>query len=160
MKRLFLVALAVCGLAVAAAILSPELVAASAKTEICEGVGAVSSGGCAGGTSGLDSIIKTVIVLFSRIIGISAVLMIMYAGFKYVTAAGDSSAVGDAKKTILYAAIGLVVAAFAQAFVWFILDRATETESERKKREAAQKSTMVYPTQNYYTIEFNSKTVV
>ncbi len=49
--------------------------------------------------------------------------MIVYGGFRYVTSGGDSSKVGDAKKTILYALIGLVIVALAQVIVKFVLSK-------------------------------------
>ncbi|TSC56480.1 MAG: Uncharacterized protein G01um101418_313 [Parcubacteria group bacterium Gr01-1014_18] len=43
------------------------------------------------------------------ILGIFALLIIIYAGFLYLTAAGDSSKVDTAKKILLYGGIGLVI---------------------------------------------------
>jgi len=58
---------------------------------------------------------------FTFIIGAVAVLMIVIGGLRYVLSAGDATALTSAKNTILYAAVGLVLAAMANAIVNFVL---------------------------------------
>jgi hypothetical protein len=58
---------------------------------------------------------------FTYIIGAVAVLMIIIGGLRYVTSNGDPSQLTSAKNTVLYAAIGLVIAAMANAIVNFVL---------------------------------------
>jgi hypothetical protein len=72
----------------------------------------------------VDSIIKTVINIFSIVVGVVSVIMIIIGGLKYITSGGDSGNVTGAKNTILYAIIGLVVVALAQIIVRFVLARA------------------------------------
>ncbi len=160
MKRIVIMIMVMTGLSLSILALAPHAALAAPKDEICQGVAAAGNGGCAGGTGQLDTVIKTGLQIFASIIAIAAVIMLMTAGFKYVTAGGDSGKVGEAKKTIIYAVVGLVIAAFAQSIVMFVLNRATETPEEKKKREAAQKKATMLPRQPYYTIEFNNKTVV
>jgi hypothetical protein len=81
----------------------------------------------AGGTSGIENIVTTVINIFSVIVGIVSVIMIIYGGFRYVTSGGDSGNVSSAKNTIIYAVIGLVVVALAQFIVQFVLDKVTNS---------------------------------
>ena len=73
----------------------------------------------------VNDLIADVINIFSVIVGIVAVIMIIYGGFRYITSGGDSSKVTDSKNTILYAIIGLVIVAFAQFIVKFVLAKAT-----------------------------------
>lgn len=73
----------------------------------------------------VNGLIADVINIFSVIVGIVAVIMIIYGGFRYITSGGDSSKVTDSKNTILYAIIGLVIVAFAQFIVKFVLAKAT-----------------------------------
>jgi hypothetical protein len=47
--------------------------------------------------------------------------MLIYGGIRYTISAGDSKAVTDAKNTILYAIIGIIVALLAYAIVNFVL---------------------------------------
>ena len=59
------------------------------------------------------------IMLFA--VGILAVIMLIWGGIRYVLAGGDSGAVSSAKKTILYAVVGLIVAILAYAIVNFVI---------------------------------------
>ncbi len=43
------------------------------------------------------------------IMGIVVVLMLLYAGFKFVTAGGETEAIGTAKDMVKYSLIGIVV---------------------------------------------------
>lgn len=58
---------------------------------------------------------------FTYIIGAIAVLMIIIGAFRYVTSNGEPAQLTSAKNTILYAAIGLVLAAMSNAIVNFVL---------------------------------------
>ncbi|HEU4914805.1 MAG TPA: pilin [Candidatus Saccharimonadales bacterium] len=128
MKKLLFVGLAVLSLligVVALAHTEPAL-AASAKDEICAGVGAASGGsGCTPPKNSptVNGVINTVINTLSVFVGIVAVIMIIFAGFKYVTSGGDSSKISSAKNALIYAVVGLVVAALAQVIVRFVVSR-------------------------------------
>ncbi len=73
----------------------------------------------------LNNTIANVINILSAIVGIVAVIIIIVAGFKYVTSAGNDQTVASAKKTLLYAIIGLIVVALAQIIVKFVLNKTT-----------------------------------
>lgn len=60
--------------------------------------------------------------LISIVIGVIAVIMIIFGGFRYMTSGGDATKVTGAKNTILYALIGLIVVALAQIIVQFVLN--------------------------------------
>ncbi|HET7827357.1 MAG TPA: pilin [Candidatus Saccharimonadales bacterium] len=76
-------------------------------------------------TSQVNGTIKTIINILSVAVGVTAVIMIIIAGFRYVTSGGKQESVANAKNTILYAIIGLVVVALAQIIVRFVLTQAT-----------------------------------
>ncbi len=97
-----------------------------AKDSACAGIGGKNaSGDCTVKGPKLNDIIAAVINLLSIAVGIAAVIMIIVGGFKYITAAGDSSNITSAKNTIVYAIIGLVVVALAQAIVRFVVNKTT-----------------------------------
>jgi hypothetical protein len=73
--------------------------------------------------SSIESLIKTILNVFSAIVGSIAVIMIIVGGFRYVTSAGDSNNVSGAKNTILFAIVGLIIVVFAQIIVRFVLQR-------------------------------------
>ena len=54
-------------------------------------------------------------------IGALSVVMLIIGGFRYVVSSGNESSVTNAKNTILYAIIGLVIALLAYAAINFIL---------------------------------------
>ncbi len=59
------------------------------------------------------------IVVWPVFIGVS-VIMIIWAGFLYVTAAGDPSKIQTAKKALIFAVIGIVVGILAFSAVTII----------------------------------------
>ncbi len=75
--------------------------------------------------SALNKFITRIVNLFSVIVGIVAVVMIVVGGFRYIISGGDSANVTDAKNTILYAIVGLIVVAISQFLVRFVLSQAT-----------------------------------
>ena len=92
-------------------------------------------------STSLDDTIKTVINLLSVIVGIVAVIMIIIAGLKYITSAGDSNKVTSAKNTLLYAIIGLVIVALAQTIAHFALTEAKSPDSTGSKSNNSSSST-------------------
>jgi hypothetical protein len=123
----FTVLIAAPGVALAS---TGSVVAASTspKDAVCEGVGLTNGGGgcsTSPGTPDAGSILRTVITIISWAVGIAAIIMIIIGGFKYIISSGDSAKVNSAKDTILYAIIGLVIVAFAQFIVQFVLNKAT-----------------------------------
>ncbi len=54
-------------------------------------------------------------------VGTISVIMLIYGGFRYVISGGDSKKVTDAKNTILYAIIGLIISMLAYAIVRFVI---------------------------------------
>ncbi len=74
----------------------------------------------------INTIIRNIINLFSLLVGVVSVIMIILGGFKYITSGGDSGNVGSAKNTIIYAIVGIVIVAFAQLIVRFVLTKVTQ----------------------------------
>ena len=58
-------------------------------------------------------------------VGTISVIMLIYGGFRYVISGGDSKKVTDAKNTILYAIIGLIISMLAYAIVRFVISAIT-----------------------------------
>lgn len=65
----------------------------------------------------------TNIVLYA--VGAISVIMLIYGGLRYVISGGDSKKVTDAKNTILYAIIGLIISILAFAIVHFVINAVT-----------------------------------
>jgi len=109
------------GLALAPAVVSAAP-ASGSQNAVCAGIG-LGGGDCDGSNAqkGLADLASTIINIISILLGVVAVIMIIVGGFKYVTSNGDSNAIGSAKNTIIYALVGLAVAALAQFLVKFVL---------------------------------------
>lgn len=73
----------------------------------------------------INNILKTVINLFSLVVGVVSVIMIIIGGLKYITSGGEASNISGAKNTIIYAIVGLVIVALAQFIVHFVLGKVT-----------------------------------
>lgn len=55
------------------------------------------------------------------VVGIIAVLMLIYAGIAYSISAGDARKIEEAKKTIVYSIVGLIVVILASVITNFIV---------------------------------------
>lgn len=105
---------------------SPTYFAATAKEQSCNALQSISpDGGSCDQSTGRSAgeLMKLVINLLSLVAGIVAVIMLIVSGFKYVTSQGDSNQIASAKRSLIYAIAGLVVVAFSQAIVQFVLTR-------------------------------------
>lgn len=90
----------------------------SSKAQVLDGVGKTGSK-C--DDSGVAKTINGVVNILSFILGVAAIIMILVSAFKYITSNGDSNKIAGAKSTLIYALVGLAVAALAQVFVNFVM---------------------------------------
>jgi hypothetical protein len=100
------------------------VVYADAKTAVCAGISATANGSCATGGTSLDTAVKFGIQTLGLVAGIIGVIMVIIGGMKYMTSQGDGSQISAAKNTIIYAVVGLVIAALSQFIVHFVLTKA------------------------------------
>lgn len=56
------------------------------------------------------------------VIGAVSVLMLIWGGLRYIISGGDSKKITDAKNTVLYAIIGLIISFLAYAIIRFVLN--------------------------------------
>ncbi|MBQ9018119.1 hypothetical protein IJ118_03630 [Candidatus Saccharibacteria bacterium] len=94
---------------------------ASALT-LQEGAQAAQCDGCPSNLFGDTGVFRQVTNIILYIVGIIAVIMLIIGGIRYVVSGGDSKKVTDAKNTVLYAIIGLVVCILAFAIVNFVVN--------------------------------------
>lgn len=117
-KIAFISIIAAAGL-VATPLLQPMYAGATAADEISSGVEA--AGGDEQSSKPLDETVKDIINVMLFIVGILAVIMIIYGGIRYVISTGDQAKVTAAKNTIMYSIVGLVVAIVAYAIVNWVI---------------------------------------
>lgn len=99
-----------------------------------EGAEAARCDECPRDLFGDNGVFKQVTNTILYIVGIIAVIMLIIGGIRYVTSGGDAKKVTDAKNTVLYAIIGLVIAFLAFAIVNFVI---SALPSSTDKKETA-----------------------
>ncbi|MBQ9029387.1 hypothetical protein IJ114_01290 [Candidatus Saccharibacteria bacterium] len=70
---------------------------------------------------GPDGVFTKISNTLLLIIGVISVVMLIYGGFRYIISGGDNKKVTDAKNTILYAIIGLIISLLAYAIINFVI---------------------------------------
>lgn len=120
--------LSVTGLSAFAANPALAFDASNAKSAACDGINSTfGSSSCS--TDGKDatktanSLITTIVNILTALVGIIAVIMIIVGGFKFITSGGESNSVAGARKTIIYALVGLIIVVLAQVIVRFVLGK-------------------------------------
>lgn len=102
--------------------------AGNAQSEACTAVNSLQGedGDNCKDTSGLgiQGLVRLALQFLSIAAGVIAVIMLIVAGFSYMTSDGDATKISHAKSTLIYAIVGLVIVAFAQFIVRFVLARA------------------------------------
>lgn len=92
----------------------------SSAGQVLQGVGQTGAD-CGKAKSTVSNVFRTIVQILSIITGVVAVFMIIFGGFRYITSGGDAGKVSNAKNTLIYAIIGLAIAAAAQFLVHFVL---------------------------------------
>lgn len=77
------------------------------------------------GLSGDAPIVAEIFTVVLRILGGIAVIMLIVGGLRYITSQGDSSKMTQAKNTILYAVIGIVVALLGFGILEYVVNALT-----------------------------------
>ena len=72
---------------------------------------------------GPNGVITVAIKGLSIVLAVAAVVVLMFAGLRYITSQGDSSKITQSRNAIIYAVIGMVIAALAQVIVNLVLNR-------------------------------------
>ncbi len=136
-----IIALALTLFGLLGSIASSSAVLATDKSDLCSGVNSTTANkncGTENGQAALPKNLQLITNVLLFIVGAAAVIVIIIGGIRFTTSGGDSTAVESARKMILYAAIGLVVAILAFAITNFILSNMTA------KGVAADKVTTAY----------------
>lgn len=123
-KYLKIIAIAVFSILGTTTIISSPTLAADAdvcSTNVPDSV--KEAAGCNSNTDSLQSAITNILSAIIGVAGLVSVAYIIVGGIQYMTSSGDSSKTEKAKKTILYALIGLIVCALSFAIVNFAISR-------------------------------------
>ena len=81
--------------------------------------------GPTGSEGSLRALVLRIVNYFLAFLGLIAVIMVIYGGITYVTAAGKDEPIQNAKKIIMYALIGLIIILLSFALVNTVLQAGT-----------------------------------
>ncbi|MFH1187298.1 MAG: hypothetical protein V1688_00370 [bacterium] len=73
----------------------------------------------------IPEIIARVIQYLLTFLGVIFIALVIYGGFIYMTAAGESDKIGNAKSIIISASVGLAIILASYSFTYFILQSLT-----------------------------------
>lgn len=104
-------------LMVALIVIAPDASALS----MLDGVNSAKGDGQPVDLFGQGGVITTIVNVLLFIIGALSVIMIIVGGIRYTVSGGNTTSVTNAKNTIMYAIIGLVIAFLAYAAINFVL---------------------------------------
>lgn len=99
------------------------------NSEACQGItnSAVCNDANAGKTDnplfGRNGALTRVISVLSMVLAVIAVIVLVIAGIRFAVSQGNSQSVSNVRNTVIYAIVGLVVAALAQALVQLVLTK-------------------------------------
>jgi len=91
------------------------------ENPVAEGARLVQSPGIPTELTTTDGALTNITNTLLKGIGLIAVVMLVFGGFRYIISGGDSSKVTAAKNTIIYAIIGLIIVILASAIVNFVI---------------------------------------
>ncbi|MBI4257120.1 hypothetical protein HY626_03650 [Candidatus Uhrbacteria bacterium] len=77
-------------------------------------------------TNTLPELIGNIIAVLLSVLGIIFVVLVVYAGFLYLTAGGEPDKVKKAKTLLTQSVIGLIIIVAAYAIAAFVIDALTE----------------------------------
>lgn len=75
------------------------------------------------GTAANDDTMNAIIGIVFGVAGALALLFIVIGGLRYILSDGDPNNISQAKKTVIYALVGLVITMAAYAIVSFVINQ-------------------------------------
>ena len=123
-KKIFL------SLAISVFALAPIANTANAATgvdQLKKNLGAFGDNTGLGSDTDLKTKIASIVNVLLGFLGLIAVIIIIYAGFKWLTAAGNDEQVTQAKSTLRNAVIGITVVALSYIIVNFVVNAVNDS---------------------------------
>lgn len=71
--------------------------------------------------SGENGVILQAVNILAWIVGAAAVIMLIFAGLKFITANGDANSIATARNSVIYTLIGVVVFSISNLIVRFVI---------------------------------------
>ncbi len=124
LKNAFKLFAVTAGSVISIGVLTPTFVQADAQNDILNSVNSTDPGGPT-----VDNALTAAITVFTIIVGVAAVIMVIFSGYKYITSGGDSNKVAQAKSTVIYALIGVALVVMSQVILRFVIGKSRSTTS-------------------------------
>lgn len=102
-----------------------------------EGAEAARADGMPAELVGINGVFTRITNTVLYVVGVISVIMLVWGGLRYILSGGDSKKITDAKNTILYAIIGLIIAVLAYAIVNFVLNTIGVSTNTEETTESA-----------------------
>lgn len=109
--------------------------AAATNMSLEEGAEAARCDSCPTELFGDNGVFRQVTNTILYFVGIIAVIMLIWGGIRYVVSGGDAKKVTDAKNTILYAIIGLIISFLAYAIIQFVIDALPGKKPDQQQQQ-------------------------
>ena len=93
---------------------------------------ALDAAGCGNNNATIKDVVVNILNIVIGLSGFVAAVFIIIGGYNYMTSTGDSTKIEKAKKTILYAVIGLIICGLAIAIVNFTAARINESQNAQQ----------------------------
>ena len=79
---------------------------------------------CGSGNAGSDivRIVVNIVNVLLSVVALIAAIFIIWGGFQYITSGGDENKAESAKRTILYAVVGLIIIGLSALIVNFVIN--------------------------------------
>lgn len=81
--------------------------------------------------TGYDGLLQFIYAMANFAISFSViivVIMVVFAGFKYITSGGDEAKVKDATKALAFAIVGLILVFLSPTVIQFVINEILETK--------------------------------
>ena len=72
--------------------------------------------------SGQNGILLNITNIVDYAVGVGSIIMVVVGSIRYIISNGDSNKITSAKSTIIYALVGVAVAAIARVLIYFVID--------------------------------------
>jgi len=76
-----------------------------------------------GQLQGSNTIISLIVNIISAVAGFVAVIIIIISGIQFISSGGDSKKISQAKDSIIYSLIGIIVIVLARTIIVFVLNK-------------------------------------
>jgi PKD repeat protein len=116
-----------------------------------------------GNSTHIREFIHKVLNFLLQFLGLLALVMVIYAGFRYLTSLGDDTAAENARKTIQHVVIGIIIVLMSFALVWtvinFVVDPeglVEENQNNTENQIISQNFNQENVTENFSDLNFSS----